>query len=467
MAKKELLEDIASDLSVIIERDDSTSKPRVKLKGIFSTAEVSNKNGRKYKRITLEKIISSRATPEILEVNPLFGEKIHPKKERTGEIDPEFITHKVCWLRMEGDHLMGEIELIPRTKAGEIMCWLVIEHNAKPGISSRAFGSMDGVYVDHDSYDFITYDLTFRPSNPGSLLHAVQESSNIKSLLSECSTDELEILNENFDGMFSGTKNSNSKLNIEPNHKNEEIMSDVKQLIGEVTTLAEENGLLRESTSTLKSSLTESEAKTTELVEANKKLVENQSKYIEVIQKISDKYNSLLKESAEEKSDLENKYDKAITIAEGLKSKMDSLNANYNKSLEVLKRLNDKNFNESVSSFVDNILGKGYYEKNESIFEGIDNFDQVSTIVEAISKQHGNKSPLTSYLPNNPSSNDGNLKKDLFEHVKNPFLTELNESGDSQFSSDPEDGTDPKVLTEAVNKTYTSIGASSGIDFAI
>lgn len=108
------------------------------------------------------KVINSEYVKEMMGSKCLFGENNHPFDDRV-EIDLNNVSHCIHDLYIEGDSVIGVIDLLP-TPAGEIINKL-IDYGSKIGISSRGAGSVqsDGS-VNPDDYQFFTFDLVPRPS---------------------------------------------------------------------------------------------------------------------------------------------------------------------------------------------------------------------------------------------------------------------------------------------------------------
>lgn len=132
-----------------------------RIKGIVADFK-PNRNGRVYPRELWEKVINSEYVKEMMGSKCLFGENNHPFDDRV-EIDLNNVSHCIHDLYIEGDSVIGVIDLLP-TPAGEIINKL-IDYGSKIGISSRGAGSVqsDGS-VNPDDYQFFTFDLVPRPS---------------------------------------------------------------------------------------------------------------------------------------------------------------------------------------------------------------------------------------------------------------------------------------------------------------
>lgn len=149
--------------SVFMEAD-SNNKPKgilKRIKGIVADFK-PNRNGRVYPRELWEKVINSEYVQEMMRSKCLFGEANHPFDDRV-EIDLNNVSHCIHDMRIEGDSVVAELDLLP-TPAGELIDKL-IDYGSRIGVSSRGAGSVneDGS-VNPDDYQFFTFDLVPRPS---------------------------------------------------------------------------------------------------------------------------------------------------------------------------------------------------------------------------------------------------------------------------------------------------------------
>ena len=92
------------------------------------------------------------------------------------------ISHVIREIWMEGDVVYGKVEILP-TPSGKIIEAL-ISRKCKPGISSRALGSLqreNNVNVVQDDLQIICWDFVSEPSTPGAFMmaEAKQYDANI------------------------------------------------------------------------------------------------------------------------------------------------------------------------------------------------------------------------------------------------------------------------------------------------
>jgi hypothetical protein len=140
------------------------------IEGIFSSADIMNDNGRKYKRPTLEREIGKFM--QQVENKCAWGELGHPASP---QINPDRIAILVESLNWDSDNVFGRAKVID-TPAGNIAKTLIKE--GKVGISSRGLGTVNEVdsYV-NDDFNLICYDVVLGPSNPPSWMKGIYEGA--------------------------------------------------------------------------------------------------------------------------------------------------------------------------------------------------------------------------------------------------------------------------------------------------
>jgi len=151
-------------------------KPMI-LKGILQKANTLNQNGRVYPKNILEREI--RNYEKLIRENRAFGELDHANEPI---VNMKNISHVIREIWMEGDVVYGKVEILP-TPSGKIIEAL-ISRKCKPGISSRALGSLqreNNVNVVQDDLQIICWDFVSEPSTPGAFMmaEAKQYDANI------------------------------------------------------------------------------------------------------------------------------------------------------------------------------------------------------------------------------------------------------------------------------------------------
>ena len=156
------------------------------LKGPLSTLGKKNRNGRIYSKALWEKVLDSEYWKDMIANNTLCGEIVHPG-ERTEsdswEIDARNISHRIKEAHIEGDKLMGTVEVLD-TEQGRNLAEL-INAGCTVGISARGMGDLVGDEVDPDTYNFKCFDITMRPSDPNARLIPITESEKVRLVISE------------------------------------------------------------------------------------------------------------------------------------------------------------------------------------------------------------------------------------------------------------------------------------------
>jgi len=177
----ELDTEIQEDLN---ESTGKTSK-KYKLKGLFTTAEEKNRNGRIYPKKLIEREVQNYQD-EILNSTPQsLLELEHPARS---SMDIMEAVAKCTKLEMKGNKVFGEAVLLDNPKANQLKT--LIDNGIKIGVSSRGLGKVNGGIV--ESYKLLNYDIVQQPSNYGSMLNGVVESFNSEYTLNEGILEEKE-----------------------------------------------------------------------------------------------------------------------------------------------------------------------------------------------------------------------------------------------------------------------------------
>lgn len=188
------------------------------LKGPLSTANKKNRNGRIYSKELWENVLSSEYWKDMITNNTLCGEVVHPG-ERTEsdafEIDARNISHRISEAHFEGDKLMGTVEILDTEQGRNLLS--LVNAGCIVGISARGMGDLDGDYVVPETYNFKTFDITMRPSDPNARLIPLEESEKIK----------LSIINESEE---SDTLISEAEFQVKTN-KEFAILNNLKNMI--------------------------------------------------------------------------------------------------------------------------------------------------------------------------------------------------------------------------------------------
>jgi len=149
---------------------DEAKSGDVYVSGIFSTAELENANGRKYKRSTLEREVNKIQESYLSKNLPFWGELGHPK---TPEPNLDRIAIRTTVLEWKGNNLYGKAKVLDTIMGREAK---ILLKEGPIGISSRGLGTVEeSGYVNDDSYRLLAYDLVANPSNSPSFVKGIYE----------------------------------------------------------------------------------------------------------------------------------------------------------------------------------------------------------------------------------------------------------------------------------------------------
>lgn len=168
MSKLKLITE--TSLNVQLKEQDSGT---LHIEGIFSSAEIMNNNGRRYRKDTLNRELTR--LQEKISNKSLWGELGHPN---CPEINPGNIAILVETLNWNNNDLEGRAKVVD-TDAGRNAKVLIREGNL--GISSRALGTVNETdsYVNEDLY-VITWDVVTDPSNTPSWVKGIYEGKEFE-----------------------------------------------------------------------------------------------------------------------------------------------------------------------------------------------------------------------------------------------------------------------------------------------
>ena len=142
------------------------------VRGILSTVEVKNGNGRYYKRELWEREIDNFQKKIQQKTTETCGELDHPDSQTINLQNASHAIRKLWW---EDDEVWGDVEIfcspgVKGTDAGRI-AGAMIHNGLTIGISSRGMGSLKqkGEILEvQDDFELLTWDLVSNPSNPNS-----------------------------------------------------------------------------------------------------------------------------------------------------------------------------------------------------------------------------------------------------------------------------------------------------------
>lgn len=160
----------------VIREDVAGEKRKVmKLTGRLQYANKPNQNGRIYEKAVLEQAIKS--IEESIKSRRVLGEFDHPSDAK---IHLANVSHLITKLWMEGEEVLGEMEILEDTTSGHQLKALV-KAGVQLGISSRGAGEMEQVVIEGEEYhrvlpgySLITFDIVAEPSVPGAYLSVLE-----------------------------------------------------------------------------------------------------------------------------------------------------------------------------------------------------------------------------------------------------------------------------------------------------
>jgi len=139
--------------------------------GVLQRANAKNQNERVYPKDILAREIRSYMEGPVIEKRAL-GELDHPE---SSVINLQNVSHNVTKIRMTGDDVYGEVEILP-TPAGKILQALFAS-GITVGISSRGMGSVKegsgGTVEVQDDFELLCFDFVSTPSTHGAFMRPV------------------------------------------------------------------------------------------------------------------------------------------------------------------------------------------------------------------------------------------------------------------------------------------------------
>lgn len=168
MSKKSILTESTKSKFKVLEHKPANVLKRIQ--GVLSDFK-SNRNGRIYPRELWENVLNSDYVKEMIESHGLVGELDHPEERL--EISLQNVSHVINDMWIEGDQVMGTIDILP-TPSGKIVSEL-LDYGTDIGISSRGAGSVGAGNIVDPDYQFVTFDFVARPSCEAARLNMIVE----------------------------------------------------------------------------------------------------------------------------------------------------------------------------------------------------------------------------------------------------------------------------------------------------
>jgi hypothetical protein len=157
----------------LVEETEGPRAGRVFARGEFGHASKPTANGRLYKHSIWEQNFN-RLGPN-LKRKKVVGELDHPTDGRTAL---QRASHVITDLRLEGDIVMGEAEILDTAKGRDLKA--ILQAGVPVGISSRGFGSTkpvrEGLEEVQPDYKLITFDFVAEPADDTAYPEIVFES---------------------------------------------------------------------------------------------------------------------------------------------------------------------------------------------------------------------------------------------------------------------------------------------------
>ena len=186
--------------TVMVEDVHGVKRPVLRLAGRFQYGGRPNSNGRIYEPEILRHAVEEVA--EDIKARRVLGEFDHPPDAK---IHLDRVSHLLTKLWMEGNEVLGEIEVLEKTPCGATLKALV-ESGVCVGISSRGVGDMEVTMVEGQEYykvmpgfTFVTFDVVAEPSVQGSYLNVMESRDRMlkdKRISESVKTKERNILTE-------------------------------------------------------------------------------------------------------------------------------------------------------------------------------------------------------------------------------------------------------------------------------
>lgn len=158
-----------------------TSNKDYFIEGIFSSAGVTNRNGRTYDKFIWEREVR-RYNNEVLNNPESFDalcEKEHPDR---AEVDEMAAVAKIVKLTMEGDFVMGKAKILNNNSKETNQIKTLIDEGFRIGVSSRGVGSVDAKGYVNEDFNLITYDIVTKPSDRSAVTKGIYESEESQEL---------------------------------------------------------------------------------------------------------------------------------------------------------------------------------------------------------------------------------------------------------------------------------------------
>ena len=201
----------------VINESTGKTQKQYKIKGVFSTMDEQNRNGRRYPKALWEtEVTKYQSNFSDGSINTLM-EWEHPARTA---VDPMEAVAKITKLHTQGKYVMGEAVLLENDKANQIKS--LIDQGIKISVSSRGVGTVKNGIV--ENFKLVTYDLVSAPSDYNATMNGLVESYQMNEGVVE-------------DLYFSIDSNGNvvqSEFGINESFNADEIDSTIKNMFSKI-----------------------------------------------------------------------------------------------------------------------------------------------------------------------------------------------------------------------------------------
>lgn len=215
---------------------ENTTAGTVIIEAVLQTADVFNRNGRKYPKAVLQKALAADHIQELIKNGSWVGEAGHPMGADTSRqvtIDPARMSHRIISTRWEGNKLIGTIESL-NTERGIEFKNLILQ-GMRVAFSLRALGAADqtpaGAVV-KDPMRMVCYDWVILPSHKEAYQLKIVNSLNESVTFSLEYIDSLVATSGGVFKEFALPVNKANKLS-----ENAEVMTFLEQVAAQVDQL--------------------------------------------------------------------------------------------------------------------------------------------------------------------------------------------------------------------------------------
>ena len=235
-------DDNFNELDYSIEMNESTGSKNYIIKGVFSTPDAKNRNGRIYSRQLWETNVQSYQNEIRNNTDNTLMEAEHPPRS---SVDKWKAVAKIRKLEMKPDgKVYGEAVILNNNFPESNQIKALIEAGVPIGVSSRGVGRLGKGGIVED-FKLITYDIVSSPSDYNALTQGFNESMILEDKDFKITEDGRVICDE------SGCRLEESSLNLDKifkgkarhNYSKEELQSDIKVLKKAISSLGKNSPL--------------------------------------------------------------------------------------------------------------------------------------------------------------------------------------------------------------------------------